>query len=1639
MKKIHLSQLKNDTLKYIFLVLMFCTSLFSTAQTTETFSTPGTTTWTVPACVNSITVQVWAGGGGGGAVWSRFDPKTNSPGSNEICPAAGGGGGGGFVSRTYTVVPGQTYNITVGAGGIGGVINNSLSSNRAQNGSAGGNSTFSGPATAGPGTLTAFGGSGGFAANIQRSCLGGCSGATHQGANGNGGSGNGGSNGTTTFFGGNGSAGVHSGSTEDRSGAGGGGAGSTANGGNASGTSAGSGGNLFGGNGANGNIQPYGNGYLGTNGQNGNTIGGGGGGASGHNRGQNNNTHRTNIGGNGARGEVRIIYSTSAPSTPTISSTAPTCSAAGSSTISNYNASLTYNFTPAGPTVGAGGVISGMVIGTNYTVTANNGSCNSSSTSAFNNAPALTTPTTPTLSSTAPSCSADGSSTISNYNAALTYIFSPSGPSVGAGGVISGMVTGTTYQVSASNGSCSSTNSVDFSNAAILPSPALPTISSTAPTCSAAGSSTISNYNASLTYNFTPAGPTVGAGGVISGMVIGTNYTVTANNGSCNSSSTSAFNNAPALTTPTTPTLSSTAPSCSADGSSTISNYNAALTYIFSPSGPSVGAGGVISGMVTGTTYQVSASNGSCSSTNSVDFSNAAILPSPALPTISSTAPTCSAAGSSTISNYNASLTYNFTPSGPTVGAGGVISGMVTGTNYTVTANNGSCNSSATAAFNNADMLPSPIVTASSTAVCENGFITLTPTTGGTWVSNNTGVATVTAGGVVTIVNNGSVDFTFTATNTCTATTPAVLVNPEDTSSFSYTSNTHCLTGIDPVATVTGTPGGTFTITSPGVINATTGEIDLSASGIGSLTVYYNTASAGNPCPSIDSVIINITSAPSADFSYNVAQSCQDATAPILSFGVGSSAGVFSSTPAGLSLNTSNGAITLSTSTPGVYTVYNTIAASGGCASAIDSATIEVLQLDDATFNFATGGTYCLTGTDPIATLTGTAGGTFTITVPGVINATTGEIDLDASGTGTFTVYYNTPSGNACPQIDSTIITITDAPTAGFSYNIAQTCQDATNPILTMNPGATVGVFSSTPAGLTLNINNGDITLSTSTPGIYTVYNTVAAAGGCAQAIDSTTIEVLPLDDATFNYITGGTYCLTGTDPIATVTGTTGGTFTISSPGVINSTTGEIDLDASGLGSYTVYYNTPSGNACPQIDSTTISIVDAPGASFTYATPFCQDNGTALPTFSGNNFAGTFSEASGGVVFVNTTTGELDLATSTPGTYTIYNNLAASGGCAAAIDSFVITINPSFNLQETVSVCSGGSYTFPDGTTQTNITLPTTYNSNLTSISGCDSIIETTVNVNPTYFIQETTSICSGGSYTFPDGTTQTNITLPTTYNSNLTSTSGCDSIIETTVNVDPQLSITADPVAPICFGENIILTATGSGNGTVTWYSDAAGTNVIGTGSPFDATSQVSTTGSYTFYVNEAGTCSSALTAVNVLVGGVTAAITATPTSGFMPLDVSFTGTSTGNTFEWNFGDGTTGSSLEETHIYSELGTYTAVLTVSDNGNCPITIPFVIEVIGESSILIPNVFTPNGDGSNDVFTVVGTNLTDVNCVIFNRWGQKLYEWDRVKGYWDGRTLAGKEVPDGTYFFIVKAKGIDGKEYFEKGGFSLIR
>ncbi|HLP19339.1 MAG TPA: T9SS type A sorting domain-containing protein, partial [Chitinophagales bacterium] len=390
--------------------------------------------------------------------------------------------------------------------------------------------------------------------------------------------------------------------------------------------------------------------------------------------------------------------------TPTVVSLPATCTGEGSSTISNYNAAYSYTFDPAGPTATTGGAITGMVAGTTYTVEASVGNCPALVSIQFSNEAQLLSPDVPTIATLPATCSAEGSNTISNYDGALTYTFDPTGPTATTGGTITGMVTGTSYTVTADNGACSSLASAAFSNEAQLLSPDVPTVATLPATCSAEGSNTISNYDGALTYTFDPTGPAA-TGGTITGMVTGTSYTVTAANGACSSLASAAFSNEAQLLSPDVPTIATLPATCAAVGSSTISNYDGALTYTFDPTGPSATTGGAITGMVTGTSYTVTADNGACSSMASAAFSNAPKLQAPGIPVVATTAPTCISAGSSAVSNYNASLIYDFSPTGPTVIAGGAITGMVTGTSYTLTANNGDCTSATGAVFVNLPML----------------------------------------------------------------------------------------------------------------------------------------------------------------------------------------------------------------------------------------------------------------------------------------------------------------------------------------------------------------------------------------------------------------------------------------------------------------------------------------------------------------------------------------------------------------------------------------------------------------------------------------------------------------------------------------------------------------------------------------------------------------------------------------------------------------------------------------------------------------------------------------------------------------------------------------------------------------------
>ena len=180
----------------------------------------------------------------------------------------------------------------------------------------------------------------------------------------------------------------------------------------------------------------------------------------------------------------------------------------------------------------------------------------------------------------------------------------------------------------------------------------------------------------------------------------------------------------------------------------------------------------------------------------------------------------------------------------------------------------------------------------------------------------------------------------------------------------------------------------------------------------------------------------------------------------------------------------------------------------------------------------------------------------------------------------------------------------------------------------------------------------------------------------------------------------------------------------------------------------------------------------------------------------------------------------------------------------------------------------------------------------------------------------------------------------------------------------------------------------------------------------------------------------------VTVVSGSLTANIVADTVHGYAPLTVNFTNLSTSSisnlsiTSVWSFGNGSTqtvSSVAPVSAVYNQPGTYTVTLFAS-KGTCLESAQKVIKVELPSSITIPNVFTPNNDGVNDLFFLKSINLDEITIIIIDRWGHKIYELTSDKGNvaWDGKNQLGKEVAEGTYFYIIKAKGKDGSSYDKK-------
>ncbi len=661
---------------------------------------------------------------------------------------------------------------------------------------------------------------------------------------------------------------------------------------------------------------------------------------------------------------------------------------------------------------------------------------------------------------------------------------------------------------------------------------------------------------------------------------------------------------------------------------------------------------------------------------------------------------------------------------------------------------------------------------------------------------------------------------------------------------------------------------------------------------------------------------------------------------------------------------------------PTLSDVITNITCFGGSDGGIDltingTSTYDILWSNSATTEDLTGlntGAYTVTVTDqvdPSCTVTST------INVLDGVALPTGSI----SGTGSIC------GGNTIDlQID-----LTGSPNWSFVYAIDG-----------VNQTAVTGVTTS------------PYTLTTATLGVYTLISVNDGSVCPGTFSGSATVSASTNDDASF---TTSDFCV-GIANNANITGLAGGTFSFnpipSDGATINSTTGEISNGVGGT-TYTIEYLT--NGPCPNTSTQSVSVLSpnsatqnitvCSGSDYTYPDGTTSTNitgpennvstlvnmagcdsvittnisiGTAFTTTlnhqicEGNDFTyidGTVStnilvnethvttilNPSGcdsiftenvNVAPIYSTNDAVTVCENTNYTYpdgtsetiissTLHvSNLLTIAGCDSIITT-TVTMNPVYSISENVDVCENTNYTYPDGSVET-ITANSVHVSNLTTILGCDSIVTTNVDMIPSYSIVENIPLCSGVNYTYPDGTISNTILVDETHVSNLTTILGCDSTITTNIQISNSPLADAGSDLIVCNGATVTLTTNNPQGNNTSWSSG------ILDGVPFTPT----TTQYYTLTVTNSTGCSSIDSVQITVTNSPTILFSGNVLEGCAPLEVEFTNLTAGGPFTdclWDFGDGTTSTTCGTvTHTYSNQGFYTVSLTVTLPGGCTAT-----------------------------------------------------------------------------------------------------
>jgi gliding motility-associated-like protein len=654
------------------------------------------------------------------------------------------------------------------------------------------------------------------------------------------------------------------------------------------------------------------------------------------------------------------------------------------------------------------------------------------------------------------------------------------------------------------------------------------------------------------------------------------------------------------------------------------------------------------------------------------------------------------------------------------------------------------------------------------------------------------------------------------------------------------------------------------------------------------------------------------------------------------------------------------------------------------------------------------------------------------------------------------TTYEVTVSSGSCTGKKSVTITVKDGPS--LTVTGGSICPGDSVQLMVTDANAVTGItYIWLPA---TDLSNPAIADPYAHPAATTTYTvTGSTASGCKSTATATVTianNLVPVVSADTGICMGASAQLKASGGSKFLWSPTTG---LSNPSIANPVANPLVT--------TTYQVVVSSGTCTGTKQVTITIHPLPVIVATSAT-ICEKESTTL-TASGAN---TYNWAASTGANPNPGT-SVSVTPATTTTYTIIGT--DTKGCKDTTTT-TVTVNPAPTIiVNSVTVCNGtpatliasggASYTWvastgvllPAGSSITQTPVSTaTYTVTGTGANGCKNTAVGTITVNPIPDIGVNSgTICKGKSFTIKAVGAATTYSwvasdqtpLPsndqvvvnpvsnTTYT--VTGTAkGCSDTAVSTVNVNPIPVITVNNAA-VCARQEVTLTATGGT--TYLWSTKATAPKIV-------VTPSIST--SYTVTGTQAGCSSDAIAVVTVYGNPVTSFYPNIRELSEDEPKVVFYNSTTGRNllYKWSFGDDSspfnTSAKVNPSHTYSHPATYTICLKATDSINgCVDSTCKDIVYKPQWTIYVPNAFTPdNSDDLNNQFNAYGTNILKFRMLIFDRWGNQIFESNDMDKGWDGKVKGKAELAQmDVYVWKIDVTDVFNKEHQYIGHVTLVK